>query len=604
MTDFRQWKRPDDALKKITERIEADLGNGERTGSTYVGTSRLYGMGTAATQGSGMAAYEANRLLVEHCNHWQGGTTWPILYGDGVREKRLAEILPMFCTVDMAGDGVGRQSNALFGREPTIKIEPLEPAGKEGKPSEDQVREMGIALPVFSNWWDDAGLWTHVRKAGERASWGKRGPLRTRFLPAAIKREPEGDKPPVLVSGLTAEQALALVALSSELPADALVYTDPETLETACIIRVSETDSAGTVREAAEVWFEETNGAGERVTVRRILHPDGGQEPTEYPLPGGALPLHEITGELLITQAVRDQQAQVNFIKTMLTRIMQASGHRERYTIDAEDPGDWSLTPTPVGVPLRTQVDSAGNTLYFHPGEYEGGPSLVGSIQSRVVPTGKDDGSEQSLGASVVLADPVDPEYSTKALESAKATIRTEMKQGHAGYGDKAVSGEKVKQDRADFGKRCESYRQSAELAAAGVLTSAGRNAALLCKDGEWLRTFFDEYRIVCALHIDTGPLTAEEIKEINDLVEKGMLPRADGMARAAGVEDTLAADQAIAADPVQRMRLRKAALEEAEMIANIFNAPAAVRALRDKELFSNEELTAMGRNDFTGLEQ
>jgi hypothetical protein len=603
MTDFRDWTRPQDALAKIAERIEDDLGT-----AAPPSVAGVVPASSATVSGTGALAYLANYLYAERGDNWQDGRTWPIDYGD-LRVSQLAKVRPMFCGIGMIVDGIGRQNDALFKREPTISFEPLAPAGKDGKPSEAQAREAREYRDRFSNWWDAVGLWGKVRSAGARAAWGRRGPLRTRFLPRAFAVPPgadaDADRQLATWLNLSGEEALALVALEDLLPNDGLVYTDPESQERACIIRISEKTGtgAGTEREAAEVWYMDTDATGADVAVRRTLHADGASV-TEHRLPGGTLPLHEITGELLVTPSVRQQQAQVDYGNTKLTRAMQTAGDRERYTVDAEDPGVWSLIPTGPGIPVRTTTDNDGNTLYFHPGVFEAGPEIWGMVQSRVVPGATDADPDQVAKASVVLANPVDPAYLSNARDSAIAVLRREMKQGHVGAADSNVSAEKVKQDRADFGNRCDSYKQSAELAIAGVLTSAGVNASLLTAPGDWLRGVFANYRIVCTLHIDTGPLTAEETSEIVELGEKGIIPRADVMARAGRVEDFAIAEGQIAADPVQRIARRAQVLDEAIKIKDGFSAQAAIAALRESNLFSNAELAAMERNDFTGLEQ
>lgn len=573
---FRKWLRPQDALSKIAERIEADLGSGDDDGAT--------------PSLNGMAAYRANYLYVEKGNHWQGGAHWPVNYPTpDIARKQLAKVQPMFCAVDAIGDGVGRQRDALTGREITIEFQPVEPAGKDGAPSEAQVRQADEARAWFANWWDAVGLWDKVRKAHDRAAWGKRGPMRVRFLPGAVQLDEVEGAPPrtTLTDGLGFADALAKVTLSAELPKDALLYTDPETEEQACIIRIAEDG-----KEAAEVWFRE----GERV-VRRILHADNLVD--EYTLPPTAgLPLREVTGELLVTAAVRQQQAQINYTKTILTRVMQTAGHREKFALGIEEPGEWSLTPPPAGVPLRTAADSQGNALYFHPGSWETGPEIISIVQPRIIDGG--DKGEVPLDTEIVMVDPVDPEYVTKALESQRASFAHEIKQGHAFVRDMATSGEKQKQDRADFQKRVESYKQSTELAVAGVLTSAGRNALLMTKPGDPMIGFFDRFRIVCTLHIDTGPLSADEIRMDVELAEKGIKPRAQVMASAGGVEDFDVAEDAIKADPIQRTLRLKDALDVAERINNIFTAGAAVVYLRGTGLADEELLAALARSDVT----
>lgn len=594
---FRDWTR-EDALAKLKLQIEADLGSGEVA-------SRKERERTAAVS-DGMAAYEANRLIVEHGNYWQNGATWPVFYPDPyIRDREHEKIRPMFTPVPIISEAEQRQNNGLFGREATITVTTKKPEGEDGKPSKAQLERGDRGKAKLSSWWDSVGLWSQMRVTGRRAAWARRASARLRFLPSALRIVGRDRPRTVLAQNLPFEEAIAHITASAPLPHEALLYTDPETREKACIISfVDENGSDG-----AEVWFRDGD-----MTYRRILHADGvlpegaasvnGAAVREIPMGKGALPLHEVTGELLVTDAVRRGQAQVNFISTRINRIIQAASHPATFATGAEPPVTWSPNP-PDGKPIDTYTDDDGRKWYAHPVPFETGLELVNVLAGAV--TKYDPATKAPLEVAtpgITVIDPVDPAFLTNALAVLQANLLRSCKQGHAVNTDKDTSGESKRQDRADFAKQLESYRQSVEIALADILTAAGRNALLMTAPGDEMHGFFDDYSISCTLHIDTGPLTADEIRVEMELAEKNLKPRADVMASAGRIEDSKAADDAIAADPFQSLQLIEKRVEVFRKIRDSSNEAAAVLFLERGGLDA-DVIAAMGQNDIpTSLTQ
>jgi hypothetical protein len=575
---FREWTKPDQALAVLQERIECDLGDGENTGS-------------------GKLAYEANYLYVEKGNSWQQGRMWPTQHPDPfIRDRRLAQVRPMFAPIGVLQSCATNQTDALLSREAKLDAVAVEPAGADGKQSDAQVKRGKEGLAALSVWWDAVKLWDAVRKACTRASWATRAPLRLRMLDAALTRvETEEGVRTVMVSGLTFADALSRIALETPEPKDALLHVDPETQEVCCIIAYKDEDG----QSAADVWYMDGDEA-----VRRIIRQGGA---TEDRYPGGALPLTEVSGKLLIGDAERRAQAQIDYTSTKLTSILQFAAHREHYTIDAMPHGEWSPTPPP-GKPLDQWTDDAtGQVWYLHPTVWEHGPETVHEIQSRIVPVERDAQGvtkEAAEKASVETVDPVDPAFLTGALTTQESRLKRQLGQGHTVTLDKATSGEEKKQDRAGFQRRLESYQPSIEQAVPSILTTAGRIALLMTAPGDPMQGWFDEYRISCTLRIDTGPLSSEELKEEVELADKLIKPRQDVMMSAGRVNDVATAEAAILADPVQRLARIKAAFEAFEIIKNASNEQAAIQIIRETGVVSDDVLVLMARGDFTGVTQ
>lgn len=527
----------------------------------------------AIAAGVGAAGFEANRRYVEDGDHWQEGATWPTTHPDAfIRARILASAGAIFCSVDSIGECVSRQVDALLDTEPALLFVPVEPAGKDGKPSDAQAAEAAAMLESLSGWWDRVDLWARVREAARRAAWAERGYLRHRFLPSAfrtaVRRVVEGGQEverevQELVGGLSFEQALERIHLSAPSPSAALVYVDPETQERASLITGVDDED----RPYAEVWYTD----GEQ-TARRIVGGEG--EITEF-IPGARLPLGEIRGKLLVTESVRRQQARLNYCETMLSRTVESAGFRERYTSNAEPFGVWSPN-LPDGKPLDTYDDGKGRTWYLHPAPRAMGSGVLTELQGRIY-TGKD-GAEQLATPGVTVVDPVDPDYIIKAAEHSEYTILHACHQLHVLEGDKATSGYSKRQSRSDFEKHVRSYKGAVERATREVIEGVIADAALLTSESDPRRDFLKRFRVQVNLHINTGPLSADEIEAESMLAERLLKPRADVQA-AVGVEDGAAADAAILADPIQRLALRTKQGEVLAAWGAATNLPAALEA-------------------------
>lgn len=536
------------------------------------------------------AAYDANKAYVEDGDHWQDGDAWPIRHADAeIDAQILAAVEPMFVSVDLVEEAVSRQVDALLDKQPAIIIAPREPAGEDGKPSDQQTEQANGMRELLNAWWDEVDFWEKIRAASARTAWATRGPLRLRYLPASIvdgqERDPESGEVrtrPVLRRDLPFEDALALVYLSAPSPDVALLYTDEETQEKAALILL--TDEQG--KEYAEVWHREGEGV-----VRRIVGKGAGEA---FPIPGGSLPLEEMRGRLLVTDSVRRQQARADFFETLLSRTAETAGFRDRFISNAEPNYAWSTTPPSDGPALVTETDSRGVTWYGHSMPRILGAGMVQELQGRPVPVG--DGNREGLSSiGVTIADPVDPDYIIKSCKHARATLLENCHQGHVLEADKATSGYSKRQGRADFEKHVRSYRSSVELAIMGILEGAISAALLMTTEGDEWRGFLEEYRITVTLSIDTGPLSAEEMESEMRAAERLFKPRADVQA-AIGVDDGESADAAILSDPIQSLAAMKLRGELVAVWQAVNIAAALIAAGVDPE---SDLGKAAARSDF-----
>lgn len=561
---FAEWTR-DDALAAIGAQIDADLGSDSVEGET---------------------AYEANRRYVEDGDHWQEGDTWPMTHADpAVRTSILATAEPIFCSVDAVEKCVGRQVSGLLGTEPSILIAPVKPGGADGKPSDAQVSEMAAMREALAGWWDGVQLWERLREAARRASWSRRGPLRLRFLPDAI-REPDKEGVTALRGDMDFAAALQLVYLSAPLPDAALLYTDERTQKTASIITYEDEEG----NQVAEVWYQE----GEN-TIRRIL---GDGEPDEHPpLRGARLPVAEIRGPLLVTDSVRRQQGRRDYFETILTRVVEAAGFRERYSTNTVPMGVWSTSAPTDGIYLDVREDDNGGKQYLLPVPRLLGNGVFSELQGRELVD--ENGRRTLANPSVVVIEPVDPEFAIKGASHAQLTILESCDQLHILDGDKAVSGYSKRQSRFNFSQRLGAYKGSAESAIVAILTGAIANAALMTRPGDPLRKFLDDYRISVTLKIDTGPLSAEEEEELMQQAERLFRSRSSVQALLS-VEDAEAENAAILSDPIQALDVMRKRGE----VLTAWSAASNLEAALDAAGVEGPLRQTAARTDFTPPEQ
>lgn len=505
----------------------------------------------AIIESVGEDAFARNRLYVERGDHWQKGATFPIRHSNpDVNAQILAAVEPMFCPVDLVEEATARQVNALLDKMPAIVISPRVPAGADGAPSVEQAARAARMREHLSAWWDHVQFWERARAAATRVAWATRGPLRWRYLPAAIVERrritADGEEASLqLRDDLPFADALGLVFFSAPSPDVALLYTHPDTQERAAIITA--TDETG--KQYAEIWYMDG-----RTAIRRTVRSGGASE--VFPIPGGRLPLAEMTGTLLLTESVRRQQARADFFETLLSRTAETAGFRDRYIGNAEPNYVWSRTPPEDGPAVVQHTDDGGTTWYGHPMPRILGAGMVQELQGRPVPVG--DGTREGLTTpSVTIADPVDPDYVVKACRHARLTLLENCHQAHVLEADKATSGYSKKQGRADFEKHVRGYVASAELAIMSALEGAIAAALLLTRDGDEWAKFLEEYRITVTLSVDTGPLSAEEVEVEMRAAERLFKPRKDVQALI-GVSDAETADAAIMSDPIQGLDVQK----------------------------------------------
>lgn len=553
-TNFRAW-----TLQDIRREIAAEI---DRTVSPY--------------------GYDANYAYIELRDHWQNGDTWVGPDGGSLAVRRaiLDAVQRQFTPVDLIAEALDTFADALLQREPGIAFVALEPAEPETSTADAQQKEADAMYADVSKWWDGKRLWEHARHAAKRSRWAMRGALRLWISPAALELSnteiatPSQESTTVLPTELSFADALGVINVNAPLPDACFTFMDLNTQTPVAVFLT--TDDEG--EPVAEMWFTEvgsTNDKGERnaadATVYTVLRIVGDSDapkdqPQEYRLEtGGRLPIHEMPGSLLITDAVRRQQARANFFETLLLRIGETAGFPERYTTNAKPQGIWLQTKPTNGPALDEHTDGEV-TWYLHPSPRTLGASITTDL--RGLESEKDDQGRTTIATpGVIFKEPTDPQGAINSSIHARRTFLQSCHQGHMAMESRAdSSGVAYEQARASF--ESDLNNSSGPLTAliastieyaialaeqmAGGITPAGVASA---KPGT---RFLDRYRCVVTLHPSAGPITAAMRTSVGAEVEAGRLSKAAGMAQN-GVEDVSGELEAIATSPEGRAALTQA---------------------------------------------
>lgn len=498
------------------------------------------------------AGYEANRAMVEDHDFWQKGETWvgprgtAAAWAAALKAAIEQQHIPGAASLEALSNFV----RGLFGKEANVQAVPAQPVA-EGSEEEAALKKEAAALvALLSTWWDRVGLWANLREAGARSRWATWGALRLWIPEGRLEEGTEGELK--LPSFPSFEEALEAIELSAPEPDHCIALTHPRTQQRAAVFHFVSSDAAGTETKRVELWYQD----GES-THLRIL-PESGSPEDDGPYPwGGALPVAEMDGQLMLTPVVRRQEAALDFAETNVVKVGETAGFRERYTMNAEPNGLWLPTaPTGPG-PHRSVEDGKGGRVYFHPLPRALGPAVTTDLIG--VKTSVDGGKETRASPGVSIADPVDPEFAIRGAEYRRKRVLELCGQGHlAMIGTGESSGFAYEQARSVFRGDLEWHKSPAEMAVLKLFIALIRMAESMTTEAPG---YLERFRLVVTLTVDPGPVSPEFVEQTMALVEKGLLARTSAMGRI-GVEDVAAELEAIAQDPEAQLGLLRKRVE------------------------------------------
>lgn len=506
----------------------------------------------------GSAAFTANAAFAERGDHWQNGEGWPIAAGLNplIRQKILQQVEPQFRPLDVIGEVLDNVANGLLDQEPDVSFTPIAPPeDPDSAEAEAEQAEIEAMVRAISAWWDHVQFWEECRKAVRRSRWATYGTLRAWIAPSVLITSPDG-RSASLPTNLSLDGALAAIRLMAPTPESGFLYTDPDTQQQ-CGVFFYATGPTGQQMKKAELWYLDGGN-----TVLRVVSEGSGAEAGQpgagqaFPLPvGRRLPLTQMIADLLITETVRRQQKSLNYIETLLVRVIEAAGFPERYTTNAMPSGVWLRTPPTDSPPIEVrEVD--GVRWYLHPAPRALGPMVTTDLRGVTVTRSEKDGGDTLATPGVVFKEPTDPDYLIRASDHGRTTILRECKQAHLATESTAeASGIAYVQSRAIFGKDLRATKSPLE----NMVRATIEFVVALAEHLSGVRpaqSFLTKYRCVVNLHVDTGPTVPAELAEYREQNKAGLLSRESAMARA-GVEDTAAEIEALASDPIALANLR-----------------------------------------------
>ncbi len=485
-------------------------------------------------------------------DHWQHGHGWvgprpdhhlghddrpyEADYRHSMHHHLLREIRRAFISKNAIGEVLARHRAGVIGHPIAWKLTVSRPLAQGESPTAAEQALIAEAEAALTTWWDQEGVVEELHEALVLLLCAGRAPLRLYVPPGLLVEQADGSV--TLPPGDLPAQ-LARIALDTPDRDEATVIEDDRTRAEAGIFLAEEEKGQPTLEVSALDGTE---------TVLRIIAGDTVQSETRLPL-GGRLLVYELERPVLITAQVLSLQKLLNLSLSMLGRNVVLGGFLERVFLNTQMPGEF-----------RTDPHTGGQVFVPHP--LDVGAGSINVLQGTEI---RDDATGQVTGyanPSVVYRDPVPVQTFADTRDIAYRAILEETQQAHALLsGQGAPSGESRRQALADFLSSLRLTAPAIERAVRWMLeTALHLGAHFAGQPGRYLGL-----RVVTTCHLDTGPLAADEAKQVIDLVAAELLSRETGMARV-GVDDSDAEAQRIQAE-------REASASLGGQVINAFNS-------------------------------
>jgi hypothetical protein len=446
-------------------------------------------------------------------DHWQGGFGW---VGPSPKPGNpelmfiMAQIARQFVSRNAIAAVVDRHASALIAKEPSWSFVTKRMIPEDGKPTEEETKQIELAEKIVSEWWDRTRALEKLKAAAIQSLVVGRGSLRV-FVPTGRFVRSETDPSSVGLKSRSLEED-PLVDLFVE-TTSATVFVDEDTMDEASVF--VKKDEAG--REIVEFCYVD----GDSTYVKTW---DDKDQPSLVSLPlGGKLTVKQIKRKPIVSTQMMSSQKSLNMSLTMLDRNSIQGGFLERVILNAEPPGEWSGEP---GSPDRK----------FTPRPLTIGAGLTTFLTSKTVNGGADGDPPTILPVDIRWRDPVNPETFIKTAAEHRYGVYEEARQLHALMGgDATASGVSRIQARADFLDSLADTKPQVDEAVRWLMDMALDHACYFA--GTTRDEQFPDIRPSCDLAVSTGPLDAEERKAVMEMIDAEMLSLEVGM-QLLGVDD------------------------------------------------------------------
>lgn len=465
------------------------------------------------------SGYQANRSFMEG-DHWQGGAGWigPIPRpGEEGAQKTMDEISRAFTSKNVIAEVLERHRSGVLGREPGWTVVPTRPmkAGEPLTPAEETtIQEINALL---TEWWDRRNAHGILTAVIEHVLYSRRGVIRLYVPPSRLTIGPNGTS---TASAATPLDAALMIYPEAPLPEEATVYTDPDSkqqvsfmafrrnnqihLETAFL-----EDTPATPASEAPV-----SGVLAPPTTIRTIGGDGKDASVNVAL-GGRLTMWEVNRKPLITEQIRQAQRALNLALSMVPRNVVTGGFLERILTNAQLPGEWT-------------TDDEGIER-FKPADYgtgAGTTTFLSGVENEEEATGK----TTITTPGVHFRDPVPVTSSVDGKKSHYEDILDEVGQRHVLMGsDATASGYSREQARADFEETLKTTLVLLVPMGRWLLeTVLALVEAFTNTPGVWT----DNFRVEFRPYVNSGALSSDEIRVLNESVAAGTISRETALQR------------------------------------------------------------------------
>jgi hypothetical protein len=470
---------------------------------------------------AGNSTLKVNQDLYEG-DHWRNAQGWvgplPPTPGETDEDRDavakahalvMGEIQRGFVSENIIAEAIDRHAGGVIGRVPTWMVTLVRPVGAEEKPTQEESDLIAEADAALTRWWDEHDLHEELRQMTTTLLWAtldKRNEAGLQlFVPPAYFTDPQTR---TLPKAKSIDEALSRLWAECA-PAGALrMVTDPLTMQKAGLYAKQVTPLGATAPNTVyELSYLDDKGN----TVVKVWHVGEAEpQPATAPL-GGALLHHVATRPVFFGESVRRLQYALNKSLSMMSHNENVAGFVERTVINANIPDGLQFGPLMTNFLVSETVEDA-------------------------------DGNERALPTSVIYREPSPPDTFARSQHAYRMAILLQVWQLHALLSDDGTtSGESRRQALADYLASLLVTAPAVAMAGRWLLTTALRMGAFLM--GSAGR--YDSLRVDFTPRLYVGPVPADEMRVVLEMVEGGLLSQEDGMSRI-GVDDPAAMRTAI----------------------------------------------------------
>lgn len=425
-----------------------------------------------------------------------------------------------FVSSNKVGEVVGRHKAGVVGRQPSRGFESKEPLDEGAQMTPELMRLKRQADAWAAERWETEGMHTSLQDAVAALLYAGRQPARL-LLPRGFLVK-DGERWTIPRVGLP--QMLKMIRLTYPKPEECSVYVDPDTFEEVGVFTYTRDGE----NRAEITWVDRSSATADRpgLTVVRVVGDSGTLDQRTYDF-GGLIPMFEMRRHPLVTPQMIQNNKALNLAASSIPRNIWTAGARARAAINLDRPSHDIIGDDGKVTKVYETMDWGAGTINF----LQGTP-IIDETDGKI---------KGYANGHLEVEDPVEVRPSVEAVDFHTWQIHSEARQLHAITGtDSAASGLKLLVARVDYlgtltetkptVDACIEWQMQTRQAMAEAFTG-GREGARLNHQ------YTGVLRANAECKLDPGPITSEERKALDELVQNGRLSEETALALM-GVED------------------------------------------------------------------